>query len=150
MTCRCQSTGHDPGCPENQSGVYRINPAGGTEKLSPVQIINVPVANLPELPKFPELVLIGMPPRGELRFTKADMDGAVAAAKAEVYREFGREGYGMADIRNCPICDKPDLHWSVSSSLSCRACRTDLRLTDAKDRIETLEARVRELGGDWK
>ena len=72
----------------------------------------------------------------ERLYTQAELD----AAKREVLHEFGRVGYGLADIRDCTTCRKPYVDWSVSSSMTCHSCRTDLRLKRAEDRVSLLEA----------
>lgn len=92
MTCRCQVTGHEPGCPDFIGGVFIVTPQGTLQKI----------ADAPEeLPKLDVL----------------------EAVKMAVYREFGRDGYGTADIRTCRKCGKPCLHWTVSSSSQCNDCR---------------------------
>src|SRR4051812_27935473 len=78
-------------------------------------------------------------------YTQKELDDAVSKAKSEVYREFCYKDYGTPDIRICPQCGKPDLHWSVSSSLNCRSCREDLRLGRAERRVRKLETFLEKL-----
>lgn len=77
-------------------------------------------------------------------YTQEELDAVISEAKTEVYREFRYKDWGTPDVRICPECGRPDVHWSVSSSLNCRDCKQDFRLARTAARVEQLEAFLKE------
>jgi hypothetical protein len=117
IPCRCQTTGHDSGCPNRTEGPYALGADGVLYKTEP------------------------------LLYSQRQYDLGVEGGRKigfeegfkQAYAETSRIGYGSAVITDCPRCGKPDVHWSTSSHLYCHECQKDGRLNAAQYRIHELE-----------
>lgn len=99
--CNCQTTGHDPGCPNSVEGLYVIGSDGRPAKTSVGELLREAVG-----PIITEAI--------QKSYGRGEADGL---------RSLSHPEYGFTDVRTCPECGKSDVHWSVSSSLNCRDCR---------------------------